>query len=277
MDELAFQDADIVFVSYNVFEAETQNFMEFTSNLNKMLKQVNGQPNIEILNATDEMPIFQLMRFKELFAFKLYIWGVNTWQFENLQDTPFTPDLVSPEVFKVATENVKLYDSINTTELWDLGVMDKTLNQIESCLLIERFDDPKIAYLLCDQLIELFKHLKNVAEAEIKFPLGQTAEKGKGKFRLFYNEMSSTGNTFLIRSEQTKFLVSAFCTPNFFRSHDHRLCNYTENWIENIISRSNIMSGGGTQSRNRFFNRLEKKIKNMKKRIEMIIEGDVEF
>ena len=277
LDELAYQNADIVFVSYNVFEAETQNFLEFTSNLNKMLKQVNGQPNIEILNASDEMPIFQLMRFKELFAFKLYVWGVNTWQFENLQNTPFHPKLVSPDVFKIAKENVKLYDSIHTTELWDLGVMDKTLNQIESCLLVEQFENPEIAYLLCDQLLELFQHIRKVAEAEKKFPLGQTSEKGKGKFNLFFNEMSSTGNTFLIRSSQTKFLVSAFCPPNFFRSHDQRLCNYTENWFENIISRSNAMSGTGARSRNRYFNRLEKKITNMKKRIEMIIEGEIDF
>ena len=65
LDELAFQDADIVFVSYNVFKSETQNFLEFSTNLNKMLKQVNGLHNVEILHGSDEMPIFQLMRFKE--------------------------------------------------------------------------------------------------------------------------------------------------------------------------------------------------------------------
>jgi len=282
LDELAFQDANIVFVSYNVFESETQNFMEFTSKLNILLKQVNSVENIEIINASDEMPIFQLMRFKELFAFKLYVWGVNTWQFEHLQNIPFKTSLVSPDVFKVAKENVKLYDSIDTTELWDLGVMDKTLNQIESCVLVGQFEDPKIALKLCDQLMQLFKHLKKVAEVGAKFPLEKTSAKvkskikrrSKGKFNLFYNEMSSTGNTFLVKSEQTKFMITAFCAPNFFRSQDERLCNYTEDWLQNIISRSTPMSGRGGRNRDMYFRRLENKITYMRNRISMIIEGE---
>ena len=277
LDELAFQDADIVFVSYNIFEAETHNFLEFTSNLNKMLKQVNGHPNIEILNASDEMPIFQLMRFPELFAFKLYVWGVNTWQFNHLKNIPFKTSLVSPDVFKIAKENVKLYDSIETTELWDLGVMDKTLHQIESCVLTQKFDNPEMAILLCEQLMQLFQHLKKVAEVGFKFPLGQTAEKSKGKFNLFYNQMTSTGNTFLIKSAQTKFLITTYCSPNFLRSQDLRLCNYTEDWFKNIISQSIPMSGAGAGRRDQYFNRLEKKINNMIKRIEMIIEGEIDF
>jgi len=91
------------------------------------------------------------------------------------------------------------------------------------------------------------------------------------------NQNSSTGNTFLVRSSQTKFLVSAFCSPNFFRSNDPRLCNYAEDWLQNIISRSTLMSRGGSQSRNRYFNRLGKKITAMKRRIEMIIDGDLDF
>ena len=37
------------------------------------------------------------------------------------------------------------------------------------------------------------------------------------------------------------------------------------------------MSGEGARNRNRYFNQLEKKITNMKKRIEMIIEGEIDF
>ena len=277
LDELAFQDADIVFVSYNVFETETQNFLEFTSNLNKMLKQVSTLPDVEIFHASDEMPIFQLMRFPELFAFKLYVWGVNTWQFGHLQNTPFKTDLVAPDVLKVAKENVQLYDALPTTELWDLGVMDKTLNQIEFCATVEQFENPEDALMLCDQLMELFQHLRKVAEAGVKFPMNQTAQNGKGEFKLFYNEMTSTGNTFLVKSSQSKFLVTAFCSPNFFRSNDERLCNYAEDWLQNIISRSVPMSGAGARSRNRYFNRLEKKIINIRNRIKMIIDGEIEM
>jgi len=245
LDELAFQDADIVFVSYNVFETDTQNFLEFTTNLNKMLKQVSALPDVEIFHASDEMPIFQLMRFPELFAFKLYVWGVNTWQFGHLQNTPFKTNLVSPDVLNVAKENV--------------------------------FENPEDALLLCDQLMELFKHLRTVAESGIKFPMNQTSKNGKGNFKLFYNEMTSTGNTFLVKSSQSKFLVTAFCSPNFFRSNDERLCNYAEDWLQNIISRSVPMSGAGARSRNRYFNRLEKKIINIRNRVKMIIDGDIEI
>ena len=155
--------------------------------------------------------------------------------------------------------------------------MDKTLNQIEFCSTVEQFENPEDALLLCDQLMELFQHLRKVAEAGIKFPLGQTAKNGKGNFNLFYNEMTSTGNTFLVKSPQTKFLVTAFCSPNFFRSNDQRLCNYAEDWLQNIISRSVPMSGAGARSRNRYFNRLEKKITAIRNRIELIINGEIEI
>jgi len=168
--------------------------------------------------------------------------------FQDADIAPFKTNLVSPEVFKIAKENVKLYDSIDTTELWDLGVMDKTLNQIESCVHAEQFENTNDALLLCDQMMELFKHIRKVSEKGVK-----------------------------IRSQQSKFVISTFCPPNFFRSHDQRLCSYTENWFQNIISRSVSMSGSGAQSRNRYFNRLEKKITNMKNRIKLIIEGEIDF
>ena len=272
IDELIFQNTSNAFVSYNAFEGETQTFLEFTSNLNGMLRQVSEQSKGELLNASDEMPIFQLMRFPKLFAFKLYVWGVNTWQFNHLQKIPFKTNLVSPEVLKIAKENVKLYESLDTIELWDLGVMEKTLNQIETCALVDQFANPKDALVLCDQLSELFQHLRKEAKAGYKFPIRKSSK--RGEFHLYNNEMSSTGNTFLIKSAQTKYLVFAYCPPNFFRSHDRRLCDYTEEWFENIITRSTAISGAGARSRNQYFNRLEKKIAKMKERIEMIIEGE---
>ena len=56
--------------------------------------------------------------------------------------------------------------------------------------------------------MQLFRHFKKVAEAGVKFPLDKSPEQDKGKFNLFYNKMSSTGNIFLVKSEQIKFLIS---------------------------------------------------------------------
>lgn len=272
LDKLAFGHSDAVMVSFNAFEQPAQSFVEFVSNIHQQIKQLNELPDAHFYYASHEIPVFHYMYFPELICFKFYVWGVTSWGFDYLKDKQFSFDIMPHPVRELCEKSINLYNRVPTTELWSLGIVDNTLNQIEYVATVDRFQNPTDGLLLCDKLLHLVQHMKTMAEHGKKHPVDSTPHEGSATFNLYHNELVSTNNMMLVNSSVGRYLVATFCNPNFFRSMDEKLCDYTEEWMERIISQSSSISTHSAKDRDWFFSRLEKKIKRVRNRIEVELE-----
>jgi len=118
----------------------------------------------------------------------------------------------------------------------------------------------------------MVQHMKSMAEVGKKYSANVNPNENGAVFNLYHNELVSTNNMFLVNSTTTRFVVATFCNPNFFRSMDEKLCDYTEEWMEKIISQSNSITTHSAKNRNWFFSRLEKRIRNVRNRLEVLLE-----
>lgn len=272
LDTLTFETSDTVCLSFNVFKRKPKNFYDFINWLYNQLQEVRKAPGSSFYYASQEIPIFHYTYFPELICFKLYVWGLTTWDFPFLHNRPFTFDLVPPDVVEISRKINGLYNQVPTTELWSLNILDNTLNQIEYVATVEQFANPRDALVLCEKVLELVRHMRKMAEAGKKCVANEMVIPQGAVFHLYHNEMVYTNNTFLIRSEVGKMLITTFCNPNFFQTTDERLCDFTEEWLENIIQKSSSISAHSAKNRNWFFNKMEKKVKAAQHRIELIVE-----
>jgi hypothetical protein len=271
IDAIAFEHSNTVFMSFNGFTHRIGNFMDYLKDLHVKIDQTARFPDSHFYYASMEIPVFHYMYFPELISFKLYVWGMTTWGLDFLEGKAFDFDLVSYPELKKAEEILQLYNTLESTELWSLGIVDNTLNQIEYVSAVNNFTRPEDALLLCDKLLELTDHMQEMAAQGHKFSLKGGPEAAGAPFHLFHNEMVSTNNTLLVSTPVGQALYTTFENPNFLASTDSRLCRHTEQWLNRVIGKSNAISNQSERARIWFFNRLRRKINGARSRIENVL------
>lgn len=272
LDAMIYDTTNTVFCNYNAFTQKVTNFQQYLEGILAQMHQVSQLPDSYIHYASVEIPLFYYMYYPELIAFKLYVWGSTTWNFEYLDKRKFSTDLLSYPTLQLNEELYKTYNTLPSTELWSLGILDNTLNQIEYISVIDRFEKPSDALLLCDVLTALMQHLKSMAKHGHKFSPKTSPHTGGGSFDLYHNELYSTNNTIFASTIAGQMMFTTYCNPNFLTSTDPRICEFTADWFKTIISKSNAISTHSDKGRNWFFSRLERKIKAVRNRIEVQLE-----
>ena len=267
LDGILFEDKDVVFFSFNAFSIKIKSVDDYLANLKANVESFGNVPNADIYYPTNEIPIFYYCFFPELISFKLYVWGRNIWDLEYLQRQAFHHDLIQHHAIEICNEVLQSYLQIDTKEMWSLNLFDNTLNQIEYYANTDGFRNEQDALMLCDKLLELAKHMYNMAEEGKKFST-QTSSVKYGNFELYHNEMISTNSFIYLTSPHLRVLFSIYGSPNYMTSSDERICDYTENWIKKIKARSTPIIKDAAKGRNWFFKGIKRRIENTRNRIE---------
>jgi len=271
LDALAFQHPDLVFFSFNSFTRRVESFEDYLLEIYKNIETARLLPGIEIYYSSAEIPIFYYCYFPELISFKLYVWGRTVWNLKYLDAQPFHFDMMGAKTQNLTSELLQKYNYLPSTEFWSSSIMNNTLSQIEWLVTSGDFANPEEALALCDVLIELNHHMRNMTKARKKFGMKVHPEEAKTPFSLYHNEMIFTTNMIYVKSDVAKIVFSTFKSPNFLRSVDRRLCNHIDDWFQNIKRKSTQLTGGQEKQQNWFFNTMEKKILSTRKRIELLL------
>ena len=268
LDALIHDASDNVLFSFAPTTKKVTNFTSYLDSLSQAMQPLREFPDGEIKYAAAEIPIFHYCFFPELIAFKLYTWGKTTWGFDYLKDQPFTFDLISPDAYQAAERFLNHYLQTKSTELWNLNVLDNTLNQIEYYTESGDIANPADAILLCDKMNALVLHLKAMAAKGKKFPMGAKSMEHRAEFLLFHNEMVYTNNTILVSTVKGKAIFSTLGNPNFIRGTDERVTNFIEDWFDGIMVKSQPISAHAEKTRNKYFNKLLRKVTQTRNRLE---------
>jgi len=272
LDAHIFENNNTVFFRYSPFTKPVKEFSDYLGQIHGDLEIVSKLPNPRILYVSAEIPFLHLCLIPEIIAFKLYVWGRALWGFKYLQERQFDFDLISYPVIKMTEDLSKLYRNIPTIELWNNNITDFTLSQIEYHVMTGGFRDPNDALVLCDRISELMDHMRALATHGRKSLVGAKPEDSLGaSFDLYHNEMIYANNTIIVSTDKGKAVYTSFGNPNFLKSTDLKMCDYTEDWFLGLTQKSVPMSGHAEKNRSWFFNNIQKKISMAKKRIEVQI------
>lgn len=273
VDAIIHRESTLIPFTYNQFARPITNFDTFISQVHENIAAIASIPDVHVYYASQEVPIFQYFFFPELLAFKLYVYGLTAWNFDYLRHRKFSLALVSPHAIELGLECVRLYSLIPSKDLWNPGIIDNTLNQIEYMAQEGRFESPELACLICDQITALLERARKMAEYGKKIFKNESPESNYAQFDLYYNEMINTNNTIMVKTPKGTMMYTTFSNPNFLKTSNQRFCDHTKEWFEATISRSTSISVHSATSRNRFFHRLFSKVENTRKRIELLFEG----
>ncbi|MEM8909505.1 MAG: hypothetical protein AAGD05_16785 [Bacteroidota bacterium] len=275
LDALIFDQSNIVCFSYNFFEQPIKDFRAYLDGILQYLEHTTQLPDAQVYYASAEIPFFYYCFFPELIAFKLYVWGRTIWDLPYLRNRPFDFDLLPYADLQLASKTLELYRQLPSTEHWSMNLMDFTLSQIEYHVISGAFRNTADALRLCELLSELTQHLQAMARHGRKFHHQAAPESGRADgFVLYHNEMVYSNNTILVKTQGEKMLFTTHGNPNFLRSTDQKICDYTEDWFLRMGRKSEQISAQSEKTRAWFFNVLKRRIEQTKSRIEhQILEG----
>ena len=99
---------------------------------------------------------------------------------------------------------------------------------------------------------------------EIRHFAAQGAKSERGMFKLFYNEFLLTDTTYLFKLGDKRIASITYNTLNILTTTQESFCRETEDFLNNVINKSTLISTVGERERNKFFNQMERRISERK-------------
>ena len=176
-----------------------------------------------------------------------------------LQNKKFSSSHVRNEFLTLAKKISKIYNDVPSIEVWSDETTNVTLKQLEFYHESGFFANASESIPVFEQYLQMNRDIREYASRGFK--------QSNIPFTLYKNEILIADNTILYRMDERKTVyISHNITELLLTAHD-TFTEQTENFINNLKSRSVLISTTGEKERNKFFNRIEEKIETVKKRL----------
>ena len=110
---------------------QVNNELEYYQQLEEQYTEVLQLKGLEIDYASPELPFYYEFSTPTLLAFKTYIYGLTSWNFNKWREVTFRPELIDPKMFEITDRLMPLLFNVPGRDLWSVGILDVTLRQIE--------------------------------------------------------------------------------------------------------------------------------------------------
>jgi len=246
-----------------------QNSDEFVGYLQSILadiKQIRQSNDNQIIYAAVDIPIFHHFNYPELSAFKMYYWMkavVGVGEFNNKK---FSAEIIDDEISKLGKDIYNEYTNIPSIEIWTTETINSLLKQIEFFWESGNFATKEDALIVCNQVKAEIKQIELQAEQSNKI---FDTDKENSRFTLYYSDIEIGNNCIFTKRADMKAVYLSVHTFNKLITVNQKFVSHTEEWLDNLISKSIPISGVAEKNRYQFFRKANDKID----KLIAIIEG----
>jgi len=170
-----------------------------------MRTAIERYPDGHLYYAVSDMPVYLFIRYPELAAFKLFVWGRNTWGLDLLGAEQSPEDLLNdPAIQQAGQEILHWYHRIPSTAFWTDSLLDNTLTQINYFQRIGVLTDKPFVQAVYNQLRLLLNDQQVAAQKGGKYFDRKNPRAPSAEFNLYHNEIAHTSNTLLFVAHETR-------------------------------------------------------------------------
>lgn len=255
-------------ILFNAFAVDKEDYTleDWMKNILEEMRDIQTCKQKEILWSAKDIPPFHFFGFPELAAFKSYFWNKVLFNTPGFEKMPFRFDLA--DGFEdTGRQILSIYNKIPSSEIWNMETFISLIRQIEFCHVCHYFTGKEDALKVLDALERLVDHLDQQAGAGFRYLYGDKPEGIEGSYRLYYNEVLLGDNTiFVIKDGHPKTFLT-YNVINLLVTEHEKLCSQIENSMRTVIKKSTLISSTSEKERNRFFQSLFGKIREIKSQI----------
>jgi len=241
-------------------------FNDYLKGMLQQLKYLNSFKERQMLYLCKDLPIWQFYLFPELAIFKTFFW-IKTL----LNQPEYTHKSFSltennfEECLELGRQINKEYNELPCIELWNKESINSTLSQIEFYRDAGLFKTRNDLEIVVDSFEKTMDHLELQAEKGVKFMPGSTDVSYRAPLQLYINEVVIGSNTILARIDSGKIAFIPYNVFSYLVTKDVRFNESAFQAFENLVSRSTLISATGEKERNKIFQLLRERIRNLKR------------
>jgi hypothetical protein len=267
LDQLLNIESNTVIFSGNKLDHVSFRFDKYLQEIAHELELFKTLQKPQIYYYNKDIPIFHYMQFPELAAFKFFFWKRTLIGYPELARQQFNGEENDENTSQLAKKIIASYAEIPSIEIWNEESVHITIRQIEFYRQSNIFANKHILLKVYLQLEELLNHIELQAEAGKKFLYNKSAASNAGSFNIYINECLIGDNTIFVQAGERQLSFLNHNGLNFIATEDKKFCDYTFKTLQNIITKSTLISVVGEKERSMFFNTLRSKIYEHKKHI----------
>lgn len=255
---LGTRDGDIVFQGDYV-DGDNFDMDKFIGSMLMNLGRLESLEKPELIYVSKDLPVFYYLMFPEVAAFKFFVWTKTQMQFENMKEKKFNFDLVSPALEQLSLEVARVYSRIPSSEILNPDNIVNDLRQLEyykETMLIEKSEDYRRIY---EQLHRMIGHMEQQAALGYKFMPGEENEAG-ASYKLYVNDFYVGDNTIIAKAGDLRLVYVNHAAINFMHTTSREFVGYNEEFMNNLVRKSTLISEVGERTRTRFFHLIHERI-----------------
>lgn len=234
-----------------------------TSILNDMI-QIERAENKQIIYAAIDIPIFHHFNYPELSAFKMFYWMKAVVNIPALSDKKFNVEHI-PEGFSDLGKKIyETYSKIPSIEIWTDETINSLIKQIEFYWDSGNFASQEDALIVCEQAKLEIETLNKQAESSNKNLKKTGVEEN---FTLYHSQIEIGNNCILTKKGDIESIYLSVHTFNKIITGNPGFVADTKLWLENLIKKSNPISGVSQIHRYKFFKRSLDKLERLNTKI----------
>lgn len=261
------QDSGHVTFLYHRLNSGRDSYKAYLLNVLEDLKKILNYDKKQIIYAAEDVPLFYHFQFPELAAFKMFYWQKSIMNLPDFENKQFDNNIIDDDFLAITKEILHCYAQIPSIEIWSEETVNSTLKQIEfyweSGILASKND----ALQICNYVEQMFESIKKQAEMNIKSGSEESLEK-LGNYALYQSDIMIGTNCILVETNEVKASYLSFHTFNTMSTSNSNFCEETELWLDNLLKKSNLISGVAEKQRYKFFKRVNDNLQNLISKIE---------
>jgi hypothetical protein len=236
------------------------NFQRYLSNIEQQVKYMNGFNQKQMYYVCKDIPIFHHFHFREIAAFKYFLWMKLFIQSPEFAHKKFRFADYPDELFQTGRKALKYYNQLESTEIWNIEGINSTIRQIEFYRDMDMLTDEEEVYQVYDALERLVTHLEVQADAGYKFFADDVGRTPMGSFQMYFNEVTLGDNCIMVVLDGNKAVFINHSVINFMLTRDTHFCDRMYQHIQNLMRKSTLISSVSERERTRFFKHLRQRI-----------------
>lgn len=255
--DLFTQNTENVTFAYKSMETE-QDLKIHLLGILDAIQKTSKPKNKSVTYAAIDIPLFYHFMFDELGAFKIFYWMKAVNSYDSVQGKKFDFDVVDPEILAIGKQIWEAYKDIPCVEIWSDETGNSLVKQIEFYWESGNFKNKEDALIVCEQAKKQLETIKKQAEVSSKNLTKNKTD--DSKFLLYHSDIEIGNNCIFARREEAKFVFLTFNTFNSLLTANIKFTKEIENWLDNLIKKSTLISGAAQKYRFQFFDRAIKKV-----------------
>jgi hypothetical protein len=259
------QFSNVVF-AFTPFKSKAiEDSKHFFQTISSLLYKINTHEHKLLYHVAPEVPVYHYYNYPRLLNFKLFYWGKYLLNNEYYMKRVIKESMIDDAIIDHAKKAYEQYCLIPSVEIWTPQTIQTVLTQIHFCIETGDFTHRAEIDLVLEDVTNMVQRIKQMAEENNK--AFDFEKKLNVPFQFYKMDVNINTTSILAEMDNHKVVLQPFNSINFMNTTQPDFCEENLLWIQNIQSKSSLLSGAGIIERQKYFSSLNKQINEFREQV----------